>query len=97
VGGLAGAWAVAMGISAWRQVKQSTHLPVPADLLAVTGLFAALALLSDISPAARPAIILAAWGLDVAGLLRVLPAGLMTEGNQAISNQAAAESSTTAA
>ena len=98
MGGLAGAWLVGMGITGWRQVRASTHLPVPADLIAVTGLFVVLALLADISPKARPVIVLTAWGLDLAGLLRVLPAGLFQEAQTAITaEQAATPASTTTA
>ena len=94
MGGLAAAWVVGMGITAWRQVRQSGHVPVPASLLAVTGLFVALGVLSDISPAAAPVIKGVAWGLDVAGLLRVLPAGLYQEVQVTQQAEAAASSST---
>lgn len=96
MGGLAGAWIVGMGIVGWRQVRSSGHLPVPAALLAVTGLFAGMALLADISPRARPVITLVAWGLDVAGLFRVLPAGLFGEVQTAAATEAAAQPPLTA-
>ena len=94
MGGLAGAWAVGMGITVWRQVKQSAHLPVPADLVAVTGLFLVLGLVADMSTKARMPVTLIAWGLDVAGLLRVLPLGLYQETNTAITANTAAETGT---
>jgi uncharacterized membrane protein len=72
-----------MGITGWRQIRQSQHLPVPAALLAVTGLFVVLGLVADTIPAASRVVTLTAWGLDIAGLLRVLPAGLFTEVQQA--------------
>jgi hypothetical protein len=95
VGGLGGAWAVGMAITGWRQVRSSGHLPVPAALLSVTGLFVVLGLLSDMSPAARPVIVAVAWGLDLAGLLRVLPAGLFQEIQASQAATAATTSSST--
>lgn len=74
--GLIGAWAVGMGIIIWRQVHVSHHLPVPGTLLGVTGLFATLGVLGDVFPASESVIVMAAWGLDVAGFLNVLPKGL---------------------
>jgi hypothetical protein len=64
-------------------------MPVPASLMATTGLFLVLALLADISPRARPVIVAAAWGLDQEGLLRVLPQGLFAEAQQAQAVEAA--------
>ena len=65
-----------MGIIIWRQVHVSHHLPVPGTLLGVTGLFAALGIVADVFPASEQVIVMAAWGLDVAGFLNVLPKGL---------------------
>jgi hypothetical protein len=76
MGGLAGAWVVGVGIVAWREVTSHGHLPVPAALLGVTGLFAVLGIIADASPRARPVVTLLGWGLDVAGLLNILPGGL---------------------
>jgi hypothetical protein len=76
VGGLAGAWLAGVGIVAWREVRQSGHMPVPAALLGVTGLFAALSLIADMAPASRRVVTLAAWGLDLAGFMNILPNGL---------------------
>ena len=66
MGGLAGAWLAGVSIVAWRESKASGHMPVPAALLGVTGLFAALALIAEIVPASRPAVTMLGWGLDVA-------------------------------
>lgn len=77
--GLTAAWLVGLAIVVWRQVHVSHKPPVPAALAGVTGLFAGLALLSDAAPSAAGTITLVAWGLDVAGLLNVLPAGLFTQ------------------
>jgi hypothetical protein len=83
VGGLAGAWLAGISIVTWRQVHSSGHMPVPAALMGVTGLFIGLALIADISPAARPVVTLLGWGLDVAGLFQILPAGLFGQVTQA--------------
>ena len=95
MGGFTAAWLLGTGIVAWREVRSSGHLPVPAALLGVTGLFAALALIADISPSARPVVTLAAWGLDVAGLLNVLPKGLFGQVQQAQQAEATASGQTT--
>jgi hypothetical protein len=91
VGGLAGAWLVAIGIVSWRESRQSGHMPVPAALLGVTGLFAALSLIGDISPRARPVVTVLGWGLDVAGLFQVLPGGLFGQVQKAQDTEASAE------
>ena len=90
--GLGAAWLVGIGIVAWREVHQSGHMPVPAALLGVTGLFAALSLIADIAPPAKPVVKLLGWGLDVAGFLQVLPAGLFGQVQAAQATEAAAES-----
>jgi hypothetical protein len=79
MGGLGGAWAVGMAITGWRQVRQSGHMPVPASLMAVTGLFVALGIIAEAAPVTARVVTLTAWGLDLAGLLRILPAGLFAE------------------
>jgi len=89
--GLGAAWLAGIGIVAWREVHQSGHMPVPAALLGVTGLFAALSLVADMSPQARPVVTLLGWGLDVAGFLQVLPAGLFGQIQAAQATEAAAE------
>jgi hypothetical protein len=59
-------------------------------------LFAGLALIADIAPQTRQVITLAAWGLDLAGLLKVLPAGLFGQVQTATAAEAAAQGTTTA-
>ena len=90
MGGLAGAWLAGVSIVAWREVKSSGHMPVPAALMGVTGLFLGLALIADISPKARPVVTLLGWGLDLAGLLNILPGGLFTQITAAQNAEAAA-------
>lgn len=97
MGGLAGAWLAGVSITAWREIKASGHMPVPAALLGVTGLFVALSLLAEIAPPARFVITVGAWGLDVAGLLNVLPAGLFGQVQAAQRSEQQAESGTQAA
>lgn len=94
MGGLAGAWLVGVGIVAWREVHQSGHMPVPAALLGVTGLFAALSLIGEIAPASRRVVTLVGWGLDLAGLMNVLPAGLFGQIQTAQATESAASSTT---
>lgn len=90
MGGFVGAWLVGTGLVVWRQVHASHKPPVPGTLLGVTGLFAALAFLADLSPAARPAITLTAWGLDLAGVLNLWPKALGAQVQQAQASEAAA-------
>lgn len=95
MGGLAGAWLAGVSIVAWREARQSGHMPVPAALLGVTGLFAALSLLADIAPASRRTVTLLGWGLDIAGLMNVLPNGLFGQIQGAQATEAAAQSAVT--
>lgn len=75
-GALAGAWLAGTGIVMWRQLRGNPHLPVPGTLLAVTGIFAMFGVVADVVPASRTFITVTAWGLDVAGLFNLWPAGL---------------------
>ncbi|HWM96711.1 MAG TPA: hypothetical protein VNO54_06605 [Streptosporangiaceae bacterium] len=92
MGGLGGAWLAGISIVAWREVRASGHMPVPAALLGVTGLFAVLALIGDASPAARPVVTMLGWGLDVAGLFKILPQGLFGQIETAQKAEGQAES-----
>ncbi len=74
--GLVAAWAAGMSIVIWRMVHKDHKMPVPGALLGVSGLFAGLALVSDVWPVSTPLVTAAAVGLDVAALMNVLPAGL---------------------
>lgn len=93
--GFTAAWLLGLGIVTWRQVHASHRPPVPGTLAGVTGLFAALATLGDVFPASQRTITLLAFGLDIAGLLNVLPAGLMgqitTAGNSQQAGTGAAD------
>lgn len=75
-GALAGAWLAGTGLVVWRQLRGNPHLPVPGQLLAVTGIFAMFGVVADVVPASRTFIVATAWGLDVAGLFNLWPAGL---------------------
>jgi hypothetical protein len=72
VGGFAAAWLTGTGIVAWREVKTSGHMPVPAALLGVTLLFVGLDVVATVFPRSRPLVTMGAWGLNVAGLLQLL-------------------------
>jgi hypothetical protein len=66
------AWAAGMGIITYRSVVREHRPPVPGQMLAATGLFAALAVLAEYPPAATAAATFA-FGIDLAVLLQVLP------------------------
>jgi len=91
VGGLLWPWAAGVSIVAWREARSHGHMPVPAALLGVTGLFLALSLIADASPQARPVMTALGWGLDLAGLFQILPAGLFGQVQKAQATEAAAE------
>lgn len=76
------AWAAGLGIVTWRTWQADHKPPVPGVLLGVTGLFMALGLAAEYPPAAGPAVMLG-WGLNVAGLMDILPAGLYGQISQA--------------
>jgi hypothetical protein len=69
------AWLFGMGLITYRFISRQHQPPIPGSLLAASGAFALLALLSEYGPAAAPAA-LAAWGLDLAALLNLLPGSL---------------------
>jgi uncharacterized YccA/Bax inhibitor family protein len=89
--GFTAAWLLGLAVVTWKQVHASHHLPVPGALAGVTGLFAALGLVADISPSAAPVVTWAAWGLDLAGVLNILPAGLSGQISQSQTAETAAE------
>lgn len=83
-------WVAALGITGWREVRASGHIPVPAALLGVTLLYAGLSVITEIVPGAARPVLLAAWGLNVAGLLNILPGGLYQQVSAAQKTEAAA-------
>lgn len=100
MGGFVAAWLTAEGIIIWRQVRVSHKPPVPGQMLGVTALFLGLAIIADISPQARPVVTLGAWGLNVAGILRLWPdskagAGLGTIYGAAQAKESAATAGST--
>jgi len=97
VGGLAGAWLLAEGLTVWREVRAAHHMPVPGALLGLTGFYAALGLIADLSPQARPVVVLGGWALVLANLLNALPQGLGGQVQQAAATQEQAQAPTTQA
>jgi len=94
MGGLAGAWLLAEALTVWREVRASHHMPVPGALLGLTGFYAALGLIGDVSPAARPVVTLGGWALALANLLNALPQGLGGQVQQAAASQEQAQQGT---
>lgn len=90
--GFVGAWLAGVSIVAWRQWNAQHHLPVPGALAGVSLLFAGMALLAEAVPASQQAVMWTAWGLDIAGLLNILPGGLGAQFGQLSKNQVAAQS-----
>lgn len=74
--GLAAAWLVGEALIIWRIVHREHHLPAPGVLLGVSALFAGLAVAADVFPQAEQVIVLSAFGLDIAALFNLWPAGL---------------------
>ena len=64
------AWGLGMGIIVYRAAVKEHRPPVPGQMLAATGLFAAMAALAEYQPAAATAF---AFGVDIAVLMKVLP------------------------
>ncbi len=89
-GGLLAAWLAGMGIVTWRMVHRDHRLPVPGQMMAITGLFAAGALTADVWPASATLVTVTLWGLDVAALLNALPAGLAQQIGTATAAEAGA-------
>lgn len=72
MGGLVLAWAVGEGIIVYRAVKVNHAPPMPGALLAASGLFVMLALLSE-ADSARGLATALAWGFDAAAFLNLFP------------------------
>lgn len=85
--GFVAAWVAGMAIVVWRNTAVNKKLPVPGAMAGVTGLFAAMALVADVAPQTRQVMTWAAWGLDIAGLLNILPAGLSGQISQAAQSE----------
>jgi hypothetical protein len=94
VNGFIAAWLAGEGIVVWRTVHHTKKLPVPGALLGVSILFGALALIADSAPPARPFVTMIAWGLDLAGLINVLPGGLYGQVEEAQTASATAQGET---
>jgi hypothetical protein len=82
--GFVAAWLAGTGLLVWRQVHRDHRLPVPGQMVAVTGFFAGLALVADVVPASAGLVTMTAWGLDLAGLLNLWPQGLGGEVQESV-------------
>jgi hypothetical protein len=88
------AWVAGEAIVSWRIVHREHRLPAPGELLAITGLFVAGALVADVWPASAGVITAGLFGLDVAAFFNVWPQGFGGEVTQA--ETAAAQGGTAA-
>lgn len=77
-------WLTAIGIIVFRQVKKNHAPPVPGSLLAVSGLFVILAVISDAGPQAEKVAALFGAGLDIAAFMNLFETGVAkAPGNKA--------------
>jgi hypothetical protein len=97
---LVAAWLAGEGIVTWRIVHRDHRLPAPGELIGITALFLAGALVADIYPKAAGLVVVTLAGLDVAAFLNVLPQGLggqITEAEAAQTTGAGGATGTTQA
>lgn len=90
MGGFVVAALVGEGILVFRAYKRSKRLPLPGELLGVSGLFAMLGILAEFQPTLATTL---AVGFNIAGLLNAWPAALT---GQSPSQQQTSPPSTTA-
>ena len=90
--GFLAAWLAGMALYAWRSFHVNHHMPVPGAMLGITGLFAVLAIIGDLSPQARFPVTALAWALNLAALMNLLPEGL---GGQITAAETASEQAVT--
>lgn len=65
------AWAVGQAIIIYRAIRDQGGPPWPGQMLAATGLFAAMAILAEAGPGARRTALLLTWGLDLAAFMNI--------------------------
>lgn len=73
-GALIGAWAVGEGLITYRTVARERRPPMPGELLASSGLFVLLGLLSIAQPGLSAGL---AWALDLASFLNLAGSGVI--------------------
>ena len=66
------AWLAGEAILFYRSQKNDHHWPMPGQILAVTGLFAALGLVAQ-NPEGRFLAAALGWGFDVAAFMNIAP------------------------
>lgn len=64
--GLIVAWLVGEGLMTYKDVKRNKRPPLPAELLATSGLFVVLGILGESAPKLATTL---AWGFDMAAFL----------------------------
>lgn len=73
--GIVLAWAVGLGVMAWREAQEFHRPPVPGRILGASLVYVLLALAAEYQPAARAAVV-TAWGFDLAVIFKAGPAQL---------------------
>jgi hypothetical protein len=87
--GLVAAWIAGEAIVIWRLVHNDHRMPVPGALAGISALYGALLLAGEAFPVAVPLLTASAWGLNIAALMNVLPAGLAGQISQSATAAAA--------
>ena len=85
------AWLAGEAIVIWRMVHRDHRPPVPGQLLGISLLFLAGAVIAEAVPPAAGLVAVGLWGLDVAAFLNALPAGLSGQLGTAETTSANAE------
>lgn len=67
------AWLVGEGIVVWRSFKKDKRPPIPGQLLATSGVFVLLALMSEAGPEAAKLAGTLGVGFDIAAAFNILP------------------------
>lgn len=91
-GPLTMAWLTGEGIIVYRTVTKQKRPPLPGELLATSGIFLLLGLLSEASTELATAL---AWGFDFAAFMNLAPSLFNTTGGSAAKAGAAGAGATT--
>jgi hypothetical protein len=95
-GGLVAAFVAGEAMYVWRVVHKYHRIPVPGDLLGITGMFALLGFVAELGGPAATFAAAVGWGLDIAGFLRLFPNGLGEQISKTVQTSEAATGGATA-